>query len=86
LWHYIDLVRGMEGVWDPVNELIRLTQDAEQLRYNLREVHKVGRNGTFENMSLSEILDYIDEPINKFLKASKHVGVAALKEKNRSRH
>lgn len=86
LWHYIDLVRGMEGVWDPVNELIRLTQDAEQLRYNLREVHKVGRNGTFENMSLSEILDYIDEPIHKFLKASKHVGVAALKDKNRSRH
>jgi hypothetical protein len=73
LWHYIDLVRGMAGVWDPVNLLIKVTQDAEQLRHELREARKLFRQGVVGGSTSTEIADCFEEPVNKFLKASKNI-------------
>lgn len=73
LWHYIDLVRGMAGVWDPVNLLIKVTQDAEQLRHELREARKLFRQGAFDGSTSTELVDCFEEPVTKFLKASRNI-------------
>ncbi|MDO8336370.1 MAG: hypothetical protein Q7T74_06340 [Candidatus Saccharibacteria bacterium] len=84
LWHYIDLVRGMSGVWDPVNALIKLTQDAEQLRSSLREIHRLVRLGSFDDLSANELVERFDEPLSKFLNSGKNVSLDMLAKANTS--
>lgn len=73
LWHYIDLVRGMEGVWDPVEAVVNSAQDAEQLRYEIREMRRKGREGAFENLTAAEIADGLEDLLSRFLDSSKKV-------------
>lgn len=86
LWHYIDLVRGMTGVWDPVNGIIQLTQDAEQLRYELREALKWGLHGAYDDISSDQLFDLFDGPIRKFLRAREHNVIEKFKNDRSSRY
>lgn len=67
LWHYIDLVRGMKGVWDPVNAVIKSTHEVEQLRYELRELRKQSRIRPLETVNPTDFVDRFDQLLSEFL-------------------
>lgn len=73
LWRYIDLVRGMAGVWDSVENIIKLTHGAEQLNFELRELlKKLKITEGQDTMTFDQLFNRFEVPIRKFLDAGKN--------------
>lgn len=59
LWHYIDLAYEMDGVWEPVRRAEEQMLAADQLRHDLRNLHREWRHKNTCNMTSEQVIDLV---------------------------
>lgn len=60
LWHYIDLVRDMAGVWEPVDKIQDRIASADHVIYELRNLQRDIEKGFSQEMTPDQIIGHIN--------------------------
>jgi hypothetical protein len=73
LWHYIDLARSMQGVWEPIDNAVRRLEECESLKNDLVQLHREIADGKVKVRADSDTLQSIIKRLETIINGSRAI-------------